>query len=68
MLEKKETYMKPSPWLLRLGEEKENEYSWILKGSSNTASVIESFLPAIATATREAEREGNPRKHESYKP
>jgi hypothetical protein len=24
---KKETYMKPSPWLLRLGEEKENEYS-----------------------------------------
>lgn len=30
---KKETYMKPSPWLLRLGEEKEDEYSWILKGS-----------------------------------
>jgi hypothetical protein len=24
---KKETYMKPSPWLLPLGEEKENEYS-----------------------------------------
>jgi len=35
---------------------------------ANTASVIESFLPAIAAATREAEREENPRKHESSKP
>jgi hypothetical protein len=31
------------------------------KALSNTASVIESFLPAIAEAIREAEREGNPR-------
>jgi hypothetical protein len=35
---------------------------------ANTASVIESFLPAIGVAIREAEREGNPRKHESSKP
>jgi hypothetical protein len=35
---------------------------------ANTASVIESFLPAIAAATREAELQGNPRKHESSKP